>query len=244
MKKLIIVEGIEGCGKTTLINGLYDNFIKDGKTVLKITNPINDVYAEEIKKILESDRNDKNLESLAYLFSVDKLQALNNDGILMTADEDVIIMDRFIDSYSVYNKKYVNDILYRTVCNYVKTRLIDTGRYIYHVYLRISNIEVTLERLKFRNGDKEIFDDALIQDNHSDYYDKIFQKRLCNIDGEDCPWYINIFKIIESYNKHGIMIYPMSTKETCIIVDAERSISDVVHNVTEMIGKHELTVMF
>jgi thymidylate kinase len=73
--KIIIVEGIDGCGKSTLINLLKEKLLDDGFTVGVCNSPICDEYTEPIRSILSG----KNM--------FDEYPVYKNESILNIGDK-------------------------------------------------------------------------------------------------------------------------------------------------------------
>jgi len=99
---LITFEGIEGCGKSTQINKVY-NFLKKKKiNCIKTREPGGTKLAEKIRKLIINDlaNNEDNLTELLLLFAARsnhflKIQEYLNKGY-------IVLCDRYIDSTYVY----------------------------------------------------------------------------------------------------------------------------------------------
>ena len=99
---LITFEGIEGCGKSTQINKVY-NFLKKKKiNCIKTREPGGTKLAEKIRKLIINDlaNNEDNLTELLLLFAARsnhflKIQKYLNKGY-------IVLCDRYIDSTYVY----------------------------------------------------------------------------------------------------------------------------------------------
>jgi len=99
---LITFEGIEGCGKSTQINKVY-NFLKKKKiNCIKTREPGGTKLAEKIRKLIINDlaNNEDNLTELLLLFAARsnhflKIQKYLNKGY-------IVLCDRYIDSTYAY----------------------------------------------------------------------------------------------------------------------------------------------
>ena len=99
---LITCEGIEGCGKSTQINKVY-NFLKKKKiNCIKTREPGGTKLAEKIRKLIINDlaNNEDNLTELLLLFAARsnhflKIQKYLNKGY-------IVLCDRYIDSTYAY----------------------------------------------------------------------------------------------------------------------------------------------
>lgn len=106
MKKIrngvfVILEGIDGCGKTTQINLLNDYYLKNGYDVVITREPGGLISAEQIRNvILYNNDLDSITETLLFMAA----RRLNYTKIVAPAlaKDKLVICDRFIDSTIVY----------------------------------------------------------------------------------------------------------------------------------------------
>ena len=108
MKKIISFEGIDGCGKTTQINLLY-NFLIENKIDTEILREPGGTYiSEKIRDILLDNKNSICPESETLLFLTAR-SVITQEVILPSLNKNnVILCDRFIDStlaYQGYGRK-------------------------------------------------------------------------------------------------------------------------------------------
>jgi len=99
---LITFEGIEGCGKSTQINKLYNFFKKKKIKCIKTREPGGTKLSEKIRKIIIEDlkNNEDNFTELLLLFASRSNHMLKISNYLKK--NYVIICDRYIDSTLVY----------------------------------------------------------------------------------------------------------------------------------------------
>ncbi|MGC8977445.1 MAG: dTMP kinase [Candidatus Ratteibacteria bacterium] len=104
MKKGIIIsfEGIDGCGKTTIIKKFFNYLIKKNYEPVILHEPGGTEIGEKIRKIL-LDRNEK-IDKLCELFLYLASRAqLIEEKIKRYVDEGkIILLDRYIDSTFAY----------------------------------------------------------------------------------------------------------------------------------------------
>ncbi|MCM8818988.1 MAG: dTMP kinase [Candidatus Omnitrophica bacterium] len=120
MIKGIIVsfEGIDGCGKTTLVKMFYKYLIKNGLNPVVLHEPGDTIVGEKIRKILlgaKYEKIDKFCEFFLYLAS--RSQLIEKKIKKHRKEGRIIILDRYIDStyaYQGYGRgislKFINDI--------------------------------------------------------------------------------------------------------------------------------------
>ena len=119
----IVIEGIEGSGKSYQSKILYRNLKKVNKNVVLTREPGGTKTAEIIRKIILKDYFEKNrkikfdryTDTLLYLAA--RNEHIKNKIIPALKSKKIIICDRFIDStiaYQVYGKKvsmkFINNI--------------------------------------------------------------------------------------------------------------------------------------
>lgn len=105
MKKGIIVsfEGIDGCGKTTLIKNFYEYLVKNGFRPVVLHEPGDTIFGEKIRKILLCKKDvkiDKFCELFLYLAS--RAQLIEEKIKKYKKEGKIIILDRYIDSTFAY----------------------------------------------------------------------------------------------------------------------------------------------
>ena len=105
MKKsfFITLEGIEGAGKTTLIDFIEDLFINNGRDVVKTREPGGTTIGEQIRKILLNNEN-KSLSHDTELLLLFAARAQHMDEVIIPAlsSGKIVICDRFTDASYAY----------------------------------------------------------------------------------------------------------------------------------------------
>ncbi len=104
MKKGIIVsfEGIDGCGKTTLVKKFYNYLIKNRFDTVILHEPGDTLVGEKIRKILldKEEKIDKFCELFLYLAS--RAQLVKEKLEKYVKERRIVILDRYIDSTFAY----------------------------------------------------------------------------------------------------------------------------------------------
>ena len=94
---------LEGCGKSTLISGLKNDLMCEGRQIIYTREPGGCKISEEIRKIVSSREND----DIAYLTELLMIYAARNEHIDKVINPSlekghVVITDRYYDSSYAY----------------------------------------------------------------------------------------------------------------------------------------------
>ena len=99
----ITFEGVEGCGKSSVLAKVYDELKKEGFDVVQTREPGGVKIAEEIRKVLLDKENtmmDKRTEAL--LFAASRRQHLIEKVWPALKENKIVLCDRFVDSSLAY----------------------------------------------------------------------------------------------------------------------------------------------
>ena len=99
----ITFEGVEGCGKSSVLAKVYDELKKEGFDVVQTREPGGVKIAEEIRKVLLDKENtmmDKRTEAL--LFAASRRQHLIEKVWPALKKNKIVLCDRFVDSSLAY----------------------------------------------------------------------------------------------------------------------------------------------
>lgn len=105
MKKGIFItfEGVEGSGKTTIIEGLNDKLKSLGYDVMLTREPGGIEIAEQIRNIILDVNNTKmTKETETLLYAASRMQHLSEKVIPALDQNKIIICDRYLDSSLAY----------------------------------------------------------------------------------------------------------------------------------------------
>jgi len=107
--KFIVIEGIDGCGKTTQINELYkwlpnSGLIKQGLKTIKTREPGGSALGEEIRNIILNNNLEQNPSPLTelLLYSADRAEHVAKVITPALQKGNWVISDRFADSTLAY----------------------------------------------------------------------------------------------------------------------------------------------
>ena len=100
-KPLIVFEGIEGSGKTTLINYVSRNLKKKKINFIKIREPGGNINSEKIRNLILNRNNKFNTFTDLMLYFASRSE--NIDLVIKkNYKKKIILIDRFVDSTTAY----------------------------------------------------------------------------------------------------------------------------------------------
>ena len=107
--KFIVFEGIDGCGKTTQINEIFNwlptsNFISKNASIIKTREPGGSLLGERLREIILSNKNDdvpSNLTEL-LLYAADRTEHVKKIISPALQRGDWVLSDRFSGSTLAY----------------------------------------------------------------------------------------------------------------------------------------------
>ena len=100
-KPLIVFEGIEGSGKSTLINHVSKYLKKKKISFIKIREPGGNKNSEKIRKLILNKKNKFNPLTDLMLYLASRSENIEN-VIKKNYKKKIILLDRFIDSTIAY----------------------------------------------------------------------------------------------------------------------------------------------
>ena len=119
--KFIVLEGIDGCGKTTQINELYkwlpnSGLINKNRTLIKTREPGGSILGRDIRDMILNNHESNSPASLTelLLYSADRAEHISKIILPALKDGNWIISDRFSGStlaYQGYGREINIDII-------------------------------------------------------------------------------------------------------------------------------------
>lgn len=99
---LITFEGIEGCGKSTQVDLLFDYLTGKGYRVIKTREPGGTVYGEALRDV--ALRKNFDVSPLSELLTIMAIRAQHVEELIMPAlqDRTIVLCDRFVDASYAY----------------------------------------------------------------------------------------------------------------------------------------------
>lgn len=152
--KIISFEGIDGVGKSTIIDHVENYLTEQGYNVLTFIEPGATDMGLELRKLLKSNINRNELtELLMFISARNELVSLIDN----LKNVDFVILDRYIDSTLAY-QHYGNGTSI-DVINWLNHLVTKNSKYLpdFTFYITIPN-HVRLKRLQQRQGVLDKFD--------------------------------------------------------------------------------------
>ncbi|MEZ4818482.1 MAG: dTMP kinase [Bdellovibrionota bacterium] len=119
--KLIVISGIDGSGKTTLQNKLYDHLQVAGHKVIKTRQPT-DFYRKNphVRSFLDSGTSQVSKETIALIAAADRMVHIE-ETIRPALESDIwVISDRYVFStYAYFKARGVDPSFTKTLNQYV-----------------------------------------------------------------------------------------------------------------------------
>ena len=99
---LVVFEGIDGAGKTTQANLLYDALVKKGLCVVKSKEPTDSIYGQKIRKLAMGERDISDPQTEYNLFLNDRRVHVENFIKPALKKNNIVILDRYYFSTIAY----------------------------------------------------------------------------------------------------------------------------------------------
>ena len=177
MEKFVVFEGIDGCGKSTALEALYDFLWNETTDSIRVgTEPTSYESGELIRKALGGSIEEISSEILLGMFLADR--AIHQKEIsIANVRRSWYLCDRYIYSNMVYNAKDDEDMKRIEKLN---SKFIQPDV----VFYIDTPVEVCLDRIARRNGKKEIFENKEKLTEAKRRYDMIADSgKMIRIDG-------------------------------------------------------------
>jgi len=187
--KLIVLEGLDGSGKTTQIGRIEKHLKNFGLEVIVTKEPQDDrPIGQLLRRVLTQDEK-TDLRVAASLFAADRLDHITRpDGLIEALERGAYVLcDRYYLSNYAYNMVDV-DIEWIMALNSEATKLCKPDL---HVYVDVP-AEVALSRITKR-GEKELFENLERLNKVHDNYDALIEALK---DSE------NIFRVDGTHDSH------------------------------------------
>lgn len=188
--KFITIEGIDGSGKTTMINNLKYYFEKKGFDVVLTREPGGVEVSEKIREIIFL--NDIDAKTEALLFAASRREHILKKIIPELKQGKIILCDRFVDSSIAY-QSYGRGLKEEDV-KFINDYILDSLSPDVTLYFSV-NVETSLARTKSREENNKMDNEK--QDFYNKVkagYDKIAQENKDRVITIDTNKNINIVK--------------------------------------------------
>lgn len=118
-------EGIDGCGKTTIVRLIRDSLLSAGRLVEVYTSPSLSALGQCINERLNVSEDEDRLVNFILLLADRMTQILGSKGIIKNLEQGkVVLCDRFYHSLIVYQDDFTPDYFLNS-SNYLVKDLVD-----------------------------------------------------------------------------------------------------------------------
>lgn len=186
--KFIVLEGIDGSGKSTQIEILAEELKKRGEKVYITREPSDRPIGKLIRKILRKEIKTSN-DTLAGLYAADRIDHLDNkeDGMLMKLEKGITVLcDRYYLSSLAYNS--LNSPMSWVLS--LNQKCIDTLRPDLIIYLDIP-VKESLRRIAKGRESTDLFEkeDILnqVKSNYSKAMDLLPEENIKIVNADQDP---------------------------------------------------------
>ncbi|MGC9141279.1 MAG: dTMP kinase [Caldimicrobium sp.] len=161
--KLIVIEGIDGAGKSTLFTILKERF--SHKNIVFSFEPTQGQYGKILRNLLKEAKGDQ--KTLLELFLKDRTEHVEKLILPSLKEGKTILLDRYYLSTIAYQGVHFRELPYLLLKNETIAPLPDLV-----IYLEIP-IKLALERIQKRNKDISLFEREDLLEKISEIYAKI-----------------------------------------------------------------------
>lgn len=114
MGKIIVIEGLDGSGKQTQSDKLYDRLLNEGYKVKKISYPRYENASSSLVKMYLSgefgkDANDVSPYISSTFFAVDRYASFKQDYEEFYKDNGILILDRYVTANMVHQSSKLDN---------------------------------------------------------------------------------------------------------------------------------------
>lgn len=115
MGKIIVIEGLDGSGKQTQSEKLFERLKAEGKKIMKISYPRYDNPSSALVKMYLSgefgkNANDVNAYIASTFYAVDRFASYKQDYESFYKDGGIILLDRYVTANMVHQASKIDDI--------------------------------------------------------------------------------------------------------------------------------------
>lgn len=154
--KFVVLEGVDGSGKSTIIKEIAKQLTEDGFDVLTIREPGSTLVGEEIRNILLYNKESLTDRTISLLFAAARNQLLETVIIPAIEQGKIVLCDRFLLSSIVY-QSYGLGIDREEILELNRFALRDLDYEFTTFLLDISRD--TMEERRYSRGDSDRFED-------------------------------------------------------------------------------------
>jgi dTMP kinase len=171
MGKLITFEGIDGSGKTSIIEGVKEQLTSKGYSVITLQEPGGTVMGETIRDLIKSDIQRHETTDM-FLFFASRNDMVRHALYPAIGIYDFVLLDRYVDSTVAYQGYGLGrDIAFIDTINrqFLKTVRIDKT-----IYVDV-DLDVASQRRKLRGERPDKYEDDAFLERVKDGYEQIIK---------------------------------------------------------------------
>jgi len=115
MGKIIVIEGLDGSGKQTQSEKLFDRLKSDGKNIMKLAYPRYDNPSSSLVKMYLSgefgkNANDVNAYIASTFYAVDRYASYKQDYEEFYKNGGIVLLDRYVTANMVHQSSKIDDL--------------------------------------------------------------------------------------------------------------------------------------
>lgn len=165
----IILEGVDGSGKTTAIEYLKNKFESEGKEVVVTKGIGSGLLGETLRElVVEQEYTDFDMNVLAFPLAI---MDCIRQSVAALKEGKIVITDRLVSSYYAYSKETIIEL---DICEYLLNYALKLHKDTYVPLLGLlidSNIDTCINRIKTREVNNSF--DTLSKESLESIYTKL-----------------------------------------------------------------------
>jgi len=115
MGKIIVIEGLDGCGKQTQSEKLFNRLKEEGKNIMKLAYPRYDNPSSSLVKMYLSGEFGKNANDVsAYIastfYAVDRYASYKQDYEEFYKNGGIVLLDRYVTANMVHQSSKIDNL--------------------------------------------------------------------------------------------------------------------------------------
>jgi len=115
MGKIIVIEGLDGCGKQTQSEKLFNRLKNEGKNVMKLAYPRYDNPSSSLVKMYLSgefgkNANDVNAYIASTFYAVDRYASYKQDYEEFYKNGGIVLLDRYVTANMVHQSSKIDNL--------------------------------------------------------------------------------------------------------------------------------------
>ena len=198
----IVLDGVDGCGKTTQVKNISKYLKSKGFSVLNTSEPSDSVFGKKARKILKSEKDpQKNAELCLGLFVKDREHHLKNViEPFLSFDNRAVVCDRYY--YSTIAYQHTQGLSWRRVLNANSGFKKPNLAFIFDLPIKIAMQRMALRGTELEKFEKIEFMEEL-SDNFLDLKNRL-SDNLFYIDalGDENEVFSKVKAVLEKYCKN------------------------------------------